>query len=57
MIKKVEILKESNNTHKMKEYNIGDIANTLKYEFHQKNTVVTDLGNIAINYLYGVIFV
>ena len=33
----------------MKEYNIGDIANTLKYEYHPKNTVVTDLGKKAIN--------
>ncbi len=49
-MKRLEFFKDKN----IKDYNLHDIANLLKYEFHPKDTELTNLGrNNTFTYLDG----
>ena len=48
-VKKVEFFKDKN----IKDYNILDIANSLKYEYHSKDYVVCEMGKRDLQKIYA----
>ena len=43
-VKKIEFFKEK----KFKDHALTDLAISLKYEFHPRETIITDLGKITL---------